>query len=62
MQDEIGYLSDLLTQWLHLKQARRELQDYAENLEEKSKERTKEVQEKWKKFKTQNPNRMENCS
>ena len=29
-----------------IKQARKELQDYADNLEEKVKERTKEVQEK----------------
>jgi tetratricopeptide (TPR) repeat protein/HAMP domain-containing protein len=47
VQDEIGYLSGSFNSMVaSIKQARRELQDYAENLEEKVKERTKEVQEK----------------
>jgi tetratricopeptide (TPR) repeat protein/HAMP domain-containing protein len=47
VQDEIGFLSGSFNSMVaSIKQARRELQDYAENLEEKVKERTKEVQEK----------------
>ena len=47
VQDEIGFLSESFNSMVaSIKQARRELQDYAENLEEKVKERTKEVQEK----------------
>ncbi|EQA34808.1 SpoIIE-like protein phosphatase domain protein [Leptospira inadai serovar Lyme str. 10] len=47
VRDEIGFLADSFNAMVaSIKQARRELQDYAENLEEKVKERTKEVQEK----------------
>ncbi len=47
VQDEIGYLAGSFNSMVaSIKQARRELEDYAENLEEKVKERTKEVQEK----------------
>ncbi len=47
VQDEIGYLAGSFNSMVSsIKQARRELQDYADNLEEKVKERTKEVQEK----------------
>ncbi len=47
VQDEIGFLSGSFNSMVDsIKQARQELQDYAENLEEKVKERTKEVQEK----------------
>lgn len=52
VRDEIGFLADSFNSMVSsIKQARRELQDYAENLEEKVKERTQEVQEKWKKSK-----------
>ncbi|HRG48742.1 MAG TPA: SpoIIE family protein phosphatase [Leptospiraceae bacterium] len=47
VQDEIGFLSQSFNSMVDsIKQARKELQDYADNLEEKVKERTKEVQEK----------------
>ncbi|PJZ71544.1 serine/threonine protein phosphatase [Leptospira perolatii] len=47
VKDEIGFLADSFNAMVSsIKQARRELQDYAENLEEKVKERTREVQEK----------------
>ncbi|MBE8399178.1 SpoIIE family protein phosphatase [Leptospira borgpetersenii] len=47
VRDEIGFLADSFNSMVSsIKQARRELQDYAENLEEKVKERTQEVQEK----------------
>jgi tetratricopeptide (TPR) repeat protein/HAMP domain-containing protein len=47
VQDEIGYLAGSFNSMVEsIKQARKELEDYAENLEEKVKERTKEVQEK----------------
>ncbi|MDV6234073.1 SpoIIE family protein phosphatase [Leptospira ellisii] len=47
VKDEIGFLADSFNSMVSsIKQARRELQDYAENLEEKVKERTQEVQEK----------------
>ncbi|MCE9500025.1 MAG: SpoIIE family protein phosphatase, partial [Leptospira sp.] len=47
VQDEIGFLSGSFNAMVNsIRDARRELQDYAENLEEKVKERTKEVQEK----------------
>ena len=47
VQDEIGYLSGSFNSMVEsIKQARKELEDYAENLEEKVKERTREVQEK----------------
>lgn len=47
VQDEIGFLSKSFNSMVDsIKQARKELQDYADNLEEKVKERTKEVQEK----------------
>ncbi|TGK03096.1 HAMP domain-containing protein [Leptospira langatensis] len=47
VRDEIGFLADSFNAMVaSIKQARRELQDYAENLEEKVRERTREVQEK----------------
>jgi HAMP domain-containing protein len=47
VQDEIGYLSMSFNSMVSsIKQARKDLQDYADNLEEKVKERTREVQEK----------------
>lgn len=47
VQDEIGYLSKSFNAMVaSIRQARQELQDYADNLEEKVKERTREVQEK----------------
>ncbi len=47
VQDEIGYLASSFNSMVEsIKQARQELEDYAENLEEKVKERTREVQEK----------------
>jgi tetratricopeptide (TPR) repeat protein/HAMP domain-containing protein len=47
VEDEIGYLSHSFNSMVEsIRQARKELQDYAENLEEKVKIRTKEVQEK----------------
>jgi HAMP domain-containing protein len=46
-QDEIGFLAKSFNSMVHsIKEARKELQDYAENLEHKVDERTKEVQEK----------------
>ncbi|TGN17140.1 SpoIIE family protein phosphatase [Leptospira idonii] len=45
--DEIGFLAESFNGMVtSIRDARRELQDYAENLEEKVKERTKELQEK----------------
>ncbi|TGL86813.1 tetratricopeptide repeat protein [Leptospira congkakensis] len=47
VNDEIGYLAESFNGMVSsIRDARRELQDYAENLEEKVKERTKELQEK----------------
>ncbi|HMV44332.1 MAG TPA: SpoIIE family protein phosphatase, partial [Leptospiraceae bacterium] len=47
VNDEIGFLSASFNSMVaSIKQARRELQDYAENLEDKVAARTKEVQEK----------------
>lgn len=47
VQDEIGFISDSFNKMVaSIRQARRELEDYAQNLEEKVKERTREVQEK----------------
>ncbi|MCE9501363.1 MAG: SpoIIE family protein phosphatase, partial [Leptospira sp.] len=47
VQDEIGFLSGSFNSMVtSIREARRELQDYAENLEDKVKLRTKEVQEK----------------
>ncbi|TGL60296.1 HAMP domain-containing protein [Leptospira ognonensis] len=47
VNDEIGYLTESFNGMVtSIRDARRELQDYAENLEEKVKERTKELQEK----------------
>jgi len=47
VNDEIGYLTDSFNGMVaSIKDARRELQDYAENLEEKVKDRTKALQEK----------------
>jgi len=47
VQDEIGFLSGSFNRMVEsIRQARKELEDYAQNLEEKVKERTKEVQEK----------------
>jgi HAMP domain-containing protein len=47
VHDEIGYLSESFNSMVgSIRQARNELQDYADNLEEKVVERTKEVQEK----------------
>ncbi|MCE9501364.1 MAG: SpoIIE family protein phosphatase [Leptospira sp.] len=47
VQDEIGFLSSSFNSMVEsIREARRELQDYAENLEDKVKLRTKEVQEK----------------
>lgn len=47
VQDEIGYLAGSFNSMVaSIKEARQELQDYAENLEEKVIERTKEVKEK----------------
>lgn len=47
VKDEIGFLSSSFNSMVtSIKQARRELQDYAENLEVKVKERTREVREK----------------
>lgn len=47
VQDEIGFLASSFNSMVEsIKQARKELEDYAENLEEKVKIRTKEVQEK----------------
>jgi len=47
IQDEIGYLAGSFNSMVtSIKEARRELQDYAENLEEKVEVRTREVKEK----------------
>lgn len=47
VNDEIGFLAESFNGMVSsIRDARRELQDYAENLEEKVKERTKELQEK----------------
>ncbi len=47
VEDEIGFLAHSFNSMVaSIKQARNELKDYADNLEEKVKERTKEVQEK----------------
>ncbi|MDX1961384.1 MAG: SpoIIE family protein phosphatase [Leptospiraceae bacterium] len=47
VQDEIGFLSSSFNSMVaSIKQAKEELQDYANTLEEKVEERTKEVQEK----------------
>ncbi|BDA80460.1 serine phosphatase [Leptospira kobayashii] len=47
VNDEIGYLAESFNGMVtSIRDARRELQDYAENLEAKVKERTKELQEK----------------
>ncbi len=47
VNDEIGYLTESFNGMVtSIRDARRELQDYAENLEAKVKERTKELQEK----------------
>ncbi|MCE9501884.1 MAG: SpoIIE family protein phosphatase [Leptospira sp.] len=47
VQDEIGFLSSSFNSMVSsIREARRELQDYAENLEDKVMLRTKEVQEK----------------
>ncbi|TGN10244.1 SpoIIE family protein phosphatase [Leptospira ilyithenensis] len=47
VQDEIGYLAGSFNSMVYsIKEARKELEDYAVNLEKKVKERTREVQEK----------------
>lgn len=47
VQDEIGYLAGSFNSMVDsIKEARKDLEDYAVNLEEKVKERTREVQEK----------------
>lgn len=47
VKDEVGFLADSFNSMVtSIKEARKELQDYAETLEDKVKERTKEVQEK----------------
>ncbi|PJE03776.1 MAG: serine/threonine protein phosphatase [Leptospira sp.] len=47
VRDEIGFLADSFNKMVtSIKEARRQLEDYAENLEVKVQERTKEVQEK----------------
>jgi tetratricopeptide (TPR) repeat protein/HAMP domain-containing protein len=49
IQDEIGYLAGSFNSMVtSIKEARKELEDYAENLEEKVEVRTREVQEKMK--------------
>ncbi|WCL48984.1 SpoIIE family protein phosphatase [Leptospira sp. GIMC2001] len=47
VNDEVGFLADSFNKMVSsIKEARRQLEDYAENLEQKVQERTKEVQEK----------------